>query len=164
MPLSCAQRNSAGASIILYEWQDRHYAGEVLNLFHHIQRDITDSTLFAELRWMKEVELSPIISSNEKRPWDLLYVFSHLMSIWSQITSSFNVESRTQLPDLVPQYLLAATRHSVPPSSHPIQGHLVSVVQGNRPEHGSQHMDYVVTDDNRHLLVNAVCDASLIGI
>lgn len=71
-PLSRSLRNSAGSSIIQSIWNDTTYAGEVLNIFHHPQKGVARSILFAEIRWMKKLDLCPMASSNNNFPWDKL--------------------------------------------------------------------------------------------
>jgi hypothetical protein len=71
-PLSRSLRNSAGSSIIQSIWNDAIHAGEVLNIFHHPQKGIAESILFAEIRWMKKLDLCPMASSQNNFPWEIL--------------------------------------------------------------------------------------------
>jgi hypothetical protein len=59
-PLSQSQRKSAGSSIVQYAWKGQDHAGELVNIFRHAQRGIGQDTLFAEIRWMKNLQISPL--------------------------------------------------------------------------------------------------------
>lgn len=64
-PLTRSRRKSAGSSLISIEWHGRWYAGEVLSIFHHLQSDLLVQPLFAEIRWLKPLDISPI----DGDPW-----------------------------------------------------------------------------------------------
>ena len=71
-PLSRSLRNSAGSCVVQFKWQGETHAGEVLNIFQHMQRDIPNTPIFAEIRWMKRLHVSPLTSSKDNNPWNSL--------------------------------------------------------------------------------------------
>ncbi|KII83669.1 hypothetical protein PLICRDRAFT_180270 [Plicaturopsis crispa FD-325 SS-3] len=67
-PTSRTLRYSAGSSIVKVKYEGKSYSGEVRSIFHHRQPGIEESTpLFAEIEWMKNINLSPV----EGDPWSL---------------------------------------------------------------------------------------------
>lgn len=64
-PTSRTARGSAGSSIIKANLGDGKYAGEVSAIFRHHQLGINDETLFAEVSWMKLLDLTPV----DDDPW-----------------------------------------------------------------------------------------------
>ena len=68
-PTSRSRRELVGSSIIKYIWNGEPYGGEVINIFHHAQPNTDSSTLFAEIRWMKRSNHSPLCSHENPYPW-----------------------------------------------------------------------------------------------
>ena len=44
------------------------FAGVVENIFRHTQRDVLDNTIWAEIWWMKHLDVSPV----ENDPWSIV--------------------------------------------------------------------------------------------
>ena len=59
-PVTRTLRNSAGSSIVRASINGRTFAGEVLSIFDHLQTGLPSSHLFAHVRWMKDIEDSPL--------------------------------------------------------------------------------------------------------
>jgi hypothetical protein len=64
-PLQRTLRKSAGSSIVKANIDSKRYCGLVLSFFRHDQPGIFDNTIWAELIWMEEQDLSPV----EDDPW-----------------------------------------------------------------------------------------------
>lgn len=59
-PASRSRRGSAGSSLVQVIYNGDTYAGEVHNIFHHLQPKIDDDTLWAEVAWMKTSDYTPL--------------------------------------------------------------------------------------------------------
>ncbi|KIJ13114.1 hypothetical protein PAXINDRAFT_181417 [Paxillus involutus ATCC 200175] len=60
-PLSENRRDSAGSSIVRVIWNEDEWYGEVINILSHTQDHIgSDPKILAEIRYMKELQLSPV--------------------------------------------------------------------------------------------------------
>jgi len=70
-PSTRSQRDNAGSYIVKYVWRNETHAGEVVSIFHHKQSGIHEESLFAEIKWMKNLPISPLAHGD---PWEDLYV------------------------------------------------------------------------------------------
>jgi hypothetical protein len=68
-PSTQSQRENAGSYIISYVWKNESHAGEVVTIFHHKQVGVLDESLFAEVKWMKNLPVSPLADGD---PWEHL--------------------------------------------------------------------------------------------
>ncbi|KIK81198.1 hypothetical protein PAXRUDRAFT_35943 [Paxillus rubicundulus Ve08.2h10] len=60
-PSSVLSRHSAGSSIVWVIWNEDEWYGEVINILSHTQDHIaSDPKILAEIRYMKELQLSPV--------------------------------------------------------------------------------------------------------
>jgi hypothetical protein len=67
-PLDRSLRSTAGSSIVKVVYDDQTYGAEIISLFSHSQRGIPDAEqppLYAEVRWMIELDISPTVDD----PW-----------------------------------------------------------------------------------------------
>jgi hypothetical protein len=70
VPASRTRRKHAGSSLVKVTWNEKTYTGIVDNIFRHIQWGIEEETLWAEIRWMKYRDETPV----DGDPWIELYV------------------------------------------------------------------------------------------
>ena len=67
-PTTRTRCKTAGSSIVKVIWKGSMFAGIVENIFRHTQRDILDDTIWAEIRWMRHLDVSPV----ENDPWSIV--------------------------------------------------------------------------------------------
>jgi hypothetical protein len=67
-PTTRTRRKTAGSSIVKVVWEGSMFAGLVENIFRHAQKDVLDNTIWAEIRWMKHLDVSPV----ENDPWSIV--------------------------------------------------------------------------------------------
>jgi len=67
-PSTRTRRKTAGSSIVKVIWKGCMFAGIVENIFRHMQKDVLDDTIWAEIRWMKHLDVSPV----ENDPWSIV--------------------------------------------------------------------------------------------
>ena len=66
-PSARTHRKTARSSIVKLVWKDM-FAGIVENIFRHTQKDVLDDTIWAEIRWMKHLDVSPV----KDDPWSIV--------------------------------------------------------------------------------------------
>jgi hypothetical protein len=65
VPASRTRRKHAGSSLVKVIWNGKMCVGIVDNIFRHTQRSFEDDQLWAEMRWMKLRDESPVVDD----PW-----------------------------------------------------------------------------------------------
>lgn len=68
IPTTRTRRRTAGSSLVKVTWHGDMFAGVVESVFHHDQPKIEDGTLWAEIRWMKHLEVVPAADD----PWSIV--------------------------------------------------------------------------------------------
>ena len=71
-PTTRTRRKTAGLCLVKVIWQAKMFAGIVENIFRHDQPGILDTTIWAEMRWMKYLDLTPV----EGDPWSIVSVWA----------------------------------------------------------------------------------------
>jgi len=67
-PSTRTRHKTAGSSIVKVIWKGCMFAGIVENIFRHTQKDVLDDTIWAEIRWMKHLDVSPV----KDDPWSIV--------------------------------------------------------------------------------------------
>ncbi|KII89950.1 hypothetical protein PLICRDRAFT_571418 [Plicaturopsis crispa FD-325 SS-3] len=99
-PTSRTLRNSAGSSIVKVIYDGEPFSGEVRSIFRHNQPGIADTTVFAEVEWMKLLDLSPV----EDDPWSQ---FPYLEVETWEYQQYWNVGAAEVPPPVVPFHAIA---------------------------------------------------------
>lgn len=68
VPTTRTRRRTAGSSLVKVTWREQMFAGIVESIFHHDQPRIEDGILWAEIRWMKHLDVVP--AAND--PWSIV--------------------------------------------------------------------------------------------
>jgi hypothetical protein len=69
-PTTRTRRKTAGSCLVKVMWEGKMFAGVVESIFHHDQPSVANATVWAEMRWMKYLDLSPV----EGDPWSIVSV------------------------------------------------------------------------------------------
>ena len=76
-PTTRTHRKTAGSCLVKVIWEEKMFAGIVENIFRHDQPGMMDTTIWAEMRWMKYLDLAPI----EGDPWSIVLVMPYVINL-----------------------------------------------------------------------------------
>lgn len=68
VPTTRTRRRTAGSSLVKVTWKEQMFAGVVKTIFHHDQPRITEDIVWAEIDWMKHLDLAAV----EDDPWSIV--------------------------------------------------------------------------------------------